>query len=76
MNGAGFAPSDETRLTQCATVLEALRLGPQKTADLFRLGVLAPARRCMELRRAGHCIETVRQGRVGLYVLRDGGVQP
>lgn len=66
-----FTPVESNRATQCSTALAALRRGPQRTADLYRLGILAPARRCMELRRAGHCIDTVREGRIGVYVLRD-----
>jgi hypothetical protein len=71
VSGEQFKPSDEARATQCLTVLAALRAGPQRTADLYRLGVLAGARRILELRRAGHCIDTIKIGRIGVYVLRE-----
>lgn len=72
MNGAEFTPNHAEQVTQCSAVLAALRVGPQRTADLYRLGVLAPARRILDLKRSGHHINTVRVGRIGVYVLHQG----
>lgn len=71
MNGAEFTPSEDQRSNQCGLVLAALKRGPQRTADFYRLGILAPARRILDLRQAGHCIKTEHVGRIGLYVLRE-----
>lgn len=74
MIGAEFKPAEAQRSTQCLTVLAALRTGPQRTADFFDLRILAPARRILDLKRAGHCINTVRVGRIGFYVLCEDEV--
>ena len=66
-----FAPNAGNRATQCSAVLAALRAAPQRTADIYGLGILAPARRILDLKRAGHRIETHRVGRIGVYVLCD-----
>lgn len=76
MNGTDFKPSAEAISAQSAGVLAALLEGPQTTAALHALGVLAPAARVLNLRRAGHLIETQKIGRQGLYVLKRGEVQP
>jgi hypothetical protein len=70
-----FAPNAADRATQCSAVLAALRAGPQRAADIYGLGILAPARRILDLKRAGHRIETQRVGRIGVYVLHEA-VQP
>lgn len=67
-----FKPSDDQRSTQCREVLAALRRGPQRTADFYALGVLAPARRILDLRQAGFAITTEHVGRIGVYVLCEG----
>jgi hypothetical protein len=68
---ADFSPAEADQSTQCGVVLAALRTGPQRTADIYGLGILAPARRILDLKRAGHCIDTLKVGRIGVYVLRD-----
>lgn len=80
MNGVDFTgPAESERTRQRQLVLAALRVGPLSSVEgRERLGVLSPAARVMELRRAGHHITTVRgtrldeQGRshrCGIYVL-------
>ncbi|MBZ8141420.1 hypothetical protein CLD22_16130 [Rubrivivax gelatinosus] len=71
MSAAEFQPSADTMAAQCAAVLTELRDGPRTTADFHRLCILAPARRVMELRRAGYTVETQRDGRQARYVLMD-----
>lgn len=74
MNGAEFKPSGDALTAQCAAVLAALRCGPKTTTELRSItGALSPAARCLDLRKRGHAIETLRRGRQALYVLR--GVQ-
>lgn len=78
MNGADFKPSVEAISAQCTTVLAELVKGPQTTAALHALGVLAPAARILNLRRAGHRISTLRSGRQAQYVMApaDEGQAP
>lgn len=69
-----FEPTEANRSAQASVVLAALRTGPQRSADLHGLGVLAPAARVLELRRQGLRITTLRVGRVGIYTL--AGMKP
>lgn len=80
MNGVEFTgPGLSERARQRQLVLAALRVGPLSSVEgRERLGVLSPAARVMELRRAGHHITTVRGTRLdehgrahrcGIYVL-------
>ena len=55
-------PSQEAKAHQRKLILDALRLGTLTTiAAREDLGVMSPAARVMELRRAGHSIKTVRR---------------
>ncbi|WP_430417984.1 helix-turn-helix domain-containing protein [Methylibium petroleiphilum] len=83
MNGADFTgPTESERARQRQLVLAALRVGPLSSVEgRERLGVLSPAARVMELRRAGHHIVTIRGNRLdehgrrhlcGVYVLTEG----
>ena len=54
-------PSQEAQAHQRNLILDALRCAPLTTiAARTDLGIMSPAARVMELRRAGHNIETVR----------------
>lgn len=72
MSGADFQPSAEAVSAQCAVVLVELGKGPRTTTELHMIGVLAPAARILDLRRAGHEVATVRSGRQACYVLAPG----
>ena len=55
-------PSHEAKAHQRNLILDALRRGPLTTISAREdLGIMSPAARVMEARRAGHCIETVRR---------------
>ena len=54
-------PSQEAKAHQRNLILDALRCGSLTTLAARDLGIMSPAARVMELRRAGHGIETVRR---------------
>ena len=55
-------PSQGTKAHQRKLILDALRQGPLTTIGAREdLGVMSPAARVMEARRAGHNIDTVRR---------------
>lgn len=57
-----FEPSEGAKARQCAAILAALRTGPLSSLTAREgLGVLHPAGRVLELRKAGHQIATVRR---------------
>lgn len=56
-----FTPSQEAKARQRATILAALCEAPLSTIQARALGVLSPAARVMELRRAGWVILTHRR---------------
>ena len=59
---ASSPPSLQAKEHQRDLILDALRMGPLTTLEAReRLGVMSPAARTMELRRAGFKIETVRK---------------
>lgn len=75
-----FEPGDGAKAIQQRLILDALRVAPLSTIEAReRLGVMHSSGRVMELRRAGHRIETVsttrhdehgRPHRCATYVLR------
>lgn len=77
-----FQPSEDSKASQRARLLSALRRAPVSTvAAREALGLQSPAARVMELRRLGHRIETLpgiatdaqgREVRCALYVLAGG----
>lgn len=71
MNVISFKPPLEARTAQGRFVLDLIREGKSTTSELQARGVLAPAARVMELRRAGYKILTVRAGRQAWYVLDE-----
>lgn len=53
---------DDAKARQCSAILAALKVGPLSSlAAREGLGILHPAGRVLELRKAGHRIETVRR---------------
>lgn len=55
-------PSQETKARQRKLILDALLVGPLTTLAAREVfGIMSPAARVMEARRAGHNIETVRR---------------
>lgn len=76
------APNHNTRARQCAALLALLSATPASTVDIRdQLGILSPAARVLDLRKAGHRIETLtttatdsegRPHRSALYVLKEG----
>lgn len=73
MNGTSthFDPTGDHKANQRRVVLSALRQGPHSTIDLRALHVMSPAARVMDLRRQGHSIDTLRNGRCAVYLLRQ-----
>ena len=65
-----FKPPQDETAKQCALVLAELKQGPRSTLDLRDLNVASPACRVYDLRKSGHDIVTLKQGRFALYVLR------
>jgi Helix-turn-helix domain len=73
------APNTQTRARQCAALLALLSATPASTVTIRdQLGILSPAARVLDLRKAGHSIKTLtttahdadgRPHRAALYVL-------
>ncbi|QEH09133.1 helix-turn-helix domain-containing protein [Histophilus somni] len=65
---------DNSKATQCRTILKVLRERSSSTFDFRQMGIVSPAQRIKELREKGYQIETTRINSIDHTVQPHGGI--